>query len=543
MKKSFTIIIIAFILILAFFLRVWKLDTTPVAISNDEVVRAYNAYSIWETHGYTVDKRFLPLSTSSDGQDLSPVSFYLSAPITGIFGLNLFTARIGYALVGVLSVFGMYLLGSQLFNKKIGLLSSFVLAVSPWHILVSRGLWDAGVSMCLYIYALFVFVKYVGTRKMLFSIPLWVLGLYAYHGTVIFLLLIMLGLVVIYHKQLVKNIKMSLLFACLTTVFILPIIYFITSGSLNRESVLFWKSEITSSEAQKRVREERERSSGPVILKAFFNNTATYYLKEVTYNYLNAFSADHLFIRGDITRITGYGNYLWGAMHLIELPFLLAGVYFIFRSKYRKSAYIVLVGLLAAPVTSAIILMDRTYLFRSIMMVPFLSLLVGYGIWVLLTILQKKYSTIFSIALPVIILAYLFFIAKYTYSYMYQYGIFGGEHLFKSSRDVAEYVTQNKEQYSQVYVKSPEYYFLLQYAFFNNIDPSVMQSIWNEKSKRIGNVTFVDWCISPDEFGNPDEKHGILYIAPHDCVYSFTPLTTLNDVEVPIRALWNVYER
>ncbi len=542
MKKYISGIILLLILIFAFVLRVWKLDSIPVAISNDEVVRVYNAYSVWKTDGYGVDGRFLPISSSADGEDFSPVSLYLSAPFTYVFGLSLFFARIGYALIGVLSVFGIYLLGKQLFNTRIGLIAAFVLAVSPWHVLVSRGVWDAGVAMCLYIFAIYFFIKYVGSRKVFLSLPLFALALYAYHGTVIFFGLMLATLLLTYKEVLLKNKKETFLYIAMLGAILLPMVVAIFSGDLSRESVFFWNNEQTLADAEKRVSQERELSTAPAIFKGLFNNKMIYFIKEVSYNYFQAFSFDHLFIRGDINRINGYGNYFWGAMHLIELPFLLLGLYFVLRQK-KKIKIVIFAGLLIAPLTSALILLDRTYLFRSIMMIPFLSLFTGAGLYYFFSKIVQHRKKSFFIALIIVSVLYAFFIAKFTYTYFYQYGIFGGEHLFKSSRDVAEYVAEHKSQYEQVYVVSPEYYFLLQYAFFNNINPEIMQKIWDEQYKTIDNVTFIDWCVSNEEFGDPDEKNGVLYIAPVTCVHNFDSLTSIQDSEVPLRTLWIIYER
>ncbi|HRN69580.1 MAG TPA: glycosyltransferase family 39 protein [Candidatus Woesebacteria bacterium] len=542
MKKYTLGILLLLILGLALFLRVWRLDTIPVAISNDEVVRVYNAYSVWKTGGYTVDNRFLPLSTSPDGQDLSPVSFYLSAPISGIFGLNLFTARIGYSLMGVLSVLGIFLLGSHLFNRKIGLLSAFVLAVSPWHILVSRGAWDAGVAMCWYIFAVYFFIKYVGTNKIFLAVIFFLLGLYSYHGTVLFFGLMLVVLFWIYREKLLKTKTLAIISVTLLAIGTLPILHALFFGDLSRDSVFFWKSEHTNESAEKRVLDERALSMGPSFVINAYNNKLTYLTKEVSFNYLQAFSFEHLFIRGDINRINGYGNYFWGAMHLIELPFLLIGLYFVARQKLKVKA-VIIAGLLIAPVTSALILVDRSYLFRSIMMIPFLTIITGAGFYYAFSKLRSYKKAVFLVLVTLVGIIYMFFISKHAFTYIYQYGVFGGEHLFKSSRDVAEYVEKNKQFYNEVYVYTPEYYFLLQYAFFNKIQPDVMQKLWSKPEKWIGNVRFVDWCISPEEFGNPDEKHGVLYLSPITCTYSFEPLTSINDSEVAIQKIWNIYER
>lgn len=69
----------------------------------------------------------------------------VTAILTRLYGLNLEllspeqkASVITSALLGMLSVVGLYLLVKELFDEKIAAISSFLLAISSWHVLVSR---------------------------------------------------------------------------------------------------------------------------------------------------------------------------------------------------------------------------------------------------------------------------------------------------------------------------------------------------------------------------------------------------------------------
>ena len=69
----------------------------------------------------------------------------VTAIFARLFGLDLEllspeqkASVISSTLLGVLSVVGLYLLVKEMFDEKLAALSSFLIAVSFWHILVSK---------------------------------------------------------------------------------------------------------------------------------------------------------------------------------------------------------------------------------------------------------------------------------------------------------------------------------------------------------------------------------------------------------------------
>ncbi len=131
MKRYQVILILIAIIALAGFLRLYNLDSIPPGLYLDEAMNGNNAAIALEDNDY---KLFYPENNGSEGFFIN-----LIARIFSIFGIHIWTLRVISALAGILTVLGLYLLTKELFNSyPVALLSSFLLAVSFWHINFSR---------------------------------------------------------------------------------------------------------------------------------------------------------------------------------------------------------------------------------------------------------------------------------------------------------------------------------------------------------------------------------------------------------------------
>src|SRR5207244_297836 len=74
--------------------------------------------------------------------------FYLAGISTYLFGLHTFFIRLPVAFIGSLTVFPLFFLTYFISkNKTIGILSSFLFAFSPWHIVASRATSESLVAL------------------------------------------------------------------------------------------------------------------------------------------------------------------------------------------------------------------------------------------------------------------------------------------------------------------------------------------------------------------------------------------------------------
>ena len=202
-KKFFLLII----LVLAFFLRFYKLGQVPPSLEWDEVAIGYDAYSILKT-GRDQFGNFLPLSFRSFDDYKPPLYEYLTVLSVAVFGPTEFAVRFPSALLGTLTVLATYYLVNELFlTSHFSLLTSFLLAISPWHLQFSRGAFEVNIAVFLLTLAVFCFYRGFKTPKFFyFSSLLFGLGLFSYHSDRVVFPLILVSLFLIFQKELVLKI-------------------------------------------------------------------------------------------------------------------------------------------------------------------------------------------------------------------------------------------------------------------------------------------------------------------------------------------------
>jgi len=132
-KINKAIIFLLVILAIAAFFRLWQLDSIPPGLYPDVAINGNEAIS-------SPGKIFYPENNGREGLFINLIALSFS-----IFGVTIWSLKIVPAIIGILTVFGLYLLTKELFLKSsekgsryIALLSSFFLAVSFWHTNFSR---------------------------------------------------------------------------------------------------------------------------------------------------------------------------------------------------------------------------------------------------------------------------------------------------------------------------------------------------------------------------------------------------------------------
>ena len=144
-KRIFAIL--GLVLILAFFLRFNKVTEIPPALNWDEVSIAYNAYSILNT-GKDEWGVFLPIHFKAYGEYKLPAQIYASIPGIAFFGLNELGVRITPVVYGTLTVLLMFFLGRAIFQSSlVGIFAATLLAISPWHIHLTRASFESSFAV------------------------------------------------------------------------------------------------------------------------------------------------------------------------------------------------------------------------------------------------------------------------------------------------------------------------------------------------------------------------------------------------------------
>lgn len=131
MTRRREIFLVAAILLVAAFMRLYHLDQLPPGLHYDEAFNATQAQKVLAG----VER---PLVFSEDLTE-EPMAIYTASIFFALFGASPFTLRLVSAVVGILTVASLYLLSRQLFESRVAaLLSALVLAILYWHINFSR---------------------------------------------------------------------------------------------------------------------------------------------------------------------------------------------------------------------------------------------------------------------------------------------------------------------------------------------------------------------------------------------------------------------
>jgi 4-amino-4-deoxy-L-arabinose transferase-like glycosyltransferase len=142
------------------------LGEIPPGFHQDEVSQAYNAFSILETGKDRYGETF-PILFRSFGSYQPPVYTYLTSLSIFVFGNTVFAARFTSAFFGILTVILTYFLVRQLVKSKykenLGLLSAFIVAISPWAIHFSRRVVEGNLGLFFFLMALYLF--FVSLKK------------------------------------------------------------------------------------------------------------------------------------------------------------------------------------------------------------------------------------------------------------------------------------------------------------------------------------------------------------------------------------------
>jgi 4-amino-4-deoxy-L-arabinose transferase-like glycosyltransferase len=516
------IIILGLIILLGGLLRFTGLGQLPAGFHGDEAAYGYNAYSLLKTGTDEYGKRF-PLILKSF-EDYKPALYaYIDIPFIAIFGLTETATRIPSALFGTLTLIILYYLVKILIpsDENIPLISAFLLAISPWHIMLSRTTSEVVVSVffiILMIYALFRLINKYSHFFILLAGFSGLLAMGSYTASRIFVFLIS-GLIFLYTLQKSrKKITFSKPLLCFFIFIILTeFVYNIFAVNKRFDQVSVFNNPATRLVLEEQIREDQFL---PVYITRLFHNKIINYGRTIVRNYAQYFSLEFLVLDGGLPIRLHIPD--TGLFYLWEIFFLLAGIYVILRHRQR-SQFFLLISWLVLLIPSAITRDDVPNEYRALVILPFVIPVIALGIRIVyleIIKLKLKYLTL-------ILLIFITGIGLYELAYFaHQYAVHAEKHQ-PWNRDYAmkglvnamnlyapEFrqiqITKNKSSYIQI-------------LFFNKTDPRYYQAAGSRMDKDYtgwGKYIFIpkECLLTYDEkkqtvTGNPD----ILYVSAGTC--------------------------
>ena len=378
MKRKILLILI---LALAAILRAWKLDAEPVSLFADESDVGYHAYSILKTgRDYTGNLAIFFVNSSADKK--APLYSYLTVPTVAMFGISPLGVRLPAALFGILGILFFYLvIDLWTKNKNIALLGALLLTVSPWHIHYSRWGFEGTLMLFLFLISFYFFLKSLNDGKwIVVSAFIFSLSAYAYHSAKVFLPLILISILVIWWKDIKKVSRKYLIFAVLLLALLNGplVLSSIFGGSTERFGSLSIFND-PKNEGEIGFDKVRDEQMGEKYAR-LFHNKATLVFSKIANNYLDSFSTQFLFTRGDTNlRHSILQN---GEFYKYQFIFLILGLlFFAIKPMNKKYKAFILSWVFLAPIPSIITTSGGNHASRLLFLLPPLVFFVTLGVY------------------------------------------------------------------------------------------------------------------------------------------------------------------
>ncbi len=151
------------LILLGAILRLICLGSIPGGMHQDESFVALNAFDMFH-EGRDSSGRFFPAYMASWGDGQSAMLTWMVIPLLALNDghVNAFLCRLPQAIVGIFTLWAVYCLMKHLFNRNMGLISLFLLAICPWHVMMCRWGLDANMAPGFLIFSLYFFVRGLG---------------------------------------------------------------------------------------------------------------------------------------------------------------------------------------------------------------------------------------------------------------------------------------------------------------------------------------------------------------------------------------------
>ncbi len=440
---------LALIVFLAFCLRFWQIGQFPAGLNADEASYGYNAYSLILT-GRDEHGESWPIHLKSFADYKPAGTAYILIPFVKLFNLNVEAIRFPSVLAGTLSVLLVFLLVQELFSScYLSLLTSFFLAISPWHIHFSRGAWETNLGTTFMLLGIWLFFRGLKNPKYFaFCVLSFAFSIYTYHTPRVVIPLLGIFLMVYNRRLIFKNLRWVVISGFVGLLVMIPFIFSLRGPAVSaRFSGVSLFADTGPIWEVNRLRGEHSdmRSFSAKIL----HNRPQVYLMKISQNWLSHFDGTFLFITGD--RIRRSNSPEMGEMYLFDVIFILLGIYFFLKLRPKNWPF-VFFWLLVAPIASSLTFQSPNALRAHNMVIP-LVIISGYGFYNLLLLIKEKFFPLFRVACCLLLVTFIswntaYFLHQYfvhypkAYPEAWEYGI----------KDLVDYLKPIKDNYEKIYV-------------------------------------------------------------------------------------------
>jgi len=406
----------------------------------------------------------------SFGDFKPPVYAYLDVIPVRIFGLNEFAVRFPSALLGVLTVLLTYFLAKEIFvkTKLLPELSALILAVSPWHIMLSRAAFEANVATFFIVCGVWLF--FLAIRKnpwiLLLSVISFILSMNTFNSARIVSPLLVLTLAIAFRGKLFFYRRNVIATIILGVLLILPLARFLITP---QAALRFHEVNIFSDISVIETSNQEIKNDANAWWSKIVHNRRWLYAQSFLKHYFDHFNPNYLFIKGDGN--PKFSTQSVGELYLWDAPFLIIGFFLLFRKREGNWWFIPLWMILG--IIPAATARETPHALRTEAIIPTMQIVTAYGVVNILSLgRQIKLTKLGMLGIFGLLgVNVLYFLHGYYAHYAREYS---GEWQDGYKESIA-YVSSVASNYDRVYVTEELGRPYIYYAFYLKMDPKVFR--------------------------------------------------------------------
>jgi 4-amino-4-deoxy-L-arabinose transferase-like glycosyltransferase len=416
---------------------------------------------------------------------------YLDIIPVKLFGVTPFAARFPSAFFGVLTVLITYFLVKQLFFKSkhkewYGLSSALILAMSPWHLMLSRAAFEANIATFFLVTGVWLFLYSMQQRKWLlpFSAISFVASMYTFNSARIVGPLLVIVLSIGFWKQLWQRKAVTITAVLVGILLVLPTTKFLLSPEAK---VRFQEVNIFSDIDVIKTTNQDIANDNNALFSKIIHNRRIAYAGDFLQHYFDNLSPNFLFIQGD-------GNPKFsiqdvGQLYLWDIPFFTAGLLFLFK-KREGNWWLIPLWLLLAIIPAATA-RETPHALRTEATLPMFQILSAYGLVQIISnfklrIFDYKLQKSFIVTIFVLLfINVLYFQHDY---YTHYPKIYSGEWQYGYQQSIA-YAQSQYTNYDTIQVTQSLGRPYIYYLFFTQTDPKFFRQTAKISRDSFGFVT------------------------------------------------------
>ena len=146
------------LIILGVLARVYRFGSVPPGLNQDEAFAAYDAWALLH-YGTDSSLHRFPVYLTAWGSGMNALESYLMIPFLALFGVQTWVIRLPQLVLALLALPAAFSVGRRLGGNRGGLCALAVLALCPWHVLLSRWALESNMAPNLLLLGLCFFLR------------------------------------------------------------------------------------------------------------------------------------------------------------------------------------------------------------------------------------------------------------------------------------------------------------------------------------------------------------------------------------------------